>query len=566
MSNGKEEESPKKISRLIKKGSLLPAVVTPSKEVVDFSKEEKNIMTPTFKLSNMQFIMDNVHETTGWQTIFSESFEGSFPSTNWTTFANSGYTSAYWKDVNNLYYNGLWSAWCASAGSSGITSTNGYYLPNMMSWMIYGPFDLSDATAATLSLFLNSQTESEYDFFKWMVSVDGKNYYGYQTSGSTTGWEYKSLDFTNIPTLGNVCGYSQVYVGLLFTSDASNSNYAGSFVDDVLIEKYRQTLPNLNATSIYLSSENWNVGNVITAGLSVDNLGNMSAGPHYSDLYLSTNTTITTSDTYLGEIYFSNILGDSSSTEYTTINVPYLNDGTYYVGCMLDVYNNVFESDESDNIEYRIAAVTIDQFPDLSWTALTLSSDIWTVGSTIFADLTEQNTGSAVATGHFTDLYLSTNEYISESDTYLGELYFSSVPAYGSALRSVSFTVPDVPESIYWIGAIVDAYDNIVETDKVNNGSSRHGQVTVLNPSALEYPKNEALNVYSNQNSSEWSIDTGNSTEIHHFCIIDFSGKVIYEGQVKGKAIVSTTSFTPGIYLVKVELGKTYETCKMMIK
>lgn len=102
--------------------------------------------------------------------------------------------------------------------------------------MVYGPFSLADAAAAdmTLKAWLNS--EAGYDTLLWGASLDGSWFYGYQASGSS-GWSTKSLDFSNVPYLGDLRGQPQVWVGIRFLSDWDTVYPEGAYVDDILIRK-----------------------------------------------------------------------------------------------------------------------------------------------------------------------------------------------------------------------------------------------------------------------------------------------------------------------------------------
>lgn len=170
------------------------------------------------------------------QTLFSDGFEGAFPG-SWTVFDDNGSTGGdvYWDDTNYRAYAGSWSAGCADGGANA-PAPGGNYPNNMDSWMIYGPFSLSDASAGALTFFTWLRSESNYDYLKYMVSLDGASFYGWQTSGDTGGWQSRSLDFTNVPTLGNITGQPQVWIALVFTSDGSVT-FEGAYVDEVLIQK-----------------------------------------------------------------------------------------------------------------------------------------------------------------------------------------------------------------------------------------------------------------------------------------------------------------------------------------
>ncbi|MEW6102483.1 MAG: fibronectin type III domain-containing protein [bacterium] len=178
----------------------------------------------------------------GWTTIMTEGFEGSFPpyGSLWEVFDNDGSTNGeyYWDDTNYKSYSGGWSAWCAKGGADGLNPAYNSYPNNCKSWMTYGPFSLADATSAKLSFYFWNKSESGYDKLYWMASIDDYNYYGGSISGDGGDtWHYQEFDLTNVPTLGNLCGKSQVWIAFAFESDSSITE-KGAFLDDIVLQKY----------------------------------------------------------------------------------------------------------------------------------------------------------------------------------------------------------------------------------------------------------------------------------------------------------------------------------------
>jgi hypothetical protein len=166
-----------------------------------------------------------------WITIMAENFEGVFPSGSWQVDDNPTWATDDFKP-----YSGSKSAWCARGGSSGLDPATNNYPNNMNAWMIYGPFDLSDVTEADLIFNYWLEIDENFDYFKWLASTDGTNYWGYQTDISTSGWVEKRFDLSSVPTLGNLCGESRVWIAFKFDSDPS-ATYKGAFVDDIVLRK-----------------------------------------------------------------------------------------------------------------------------------------------------------------------------------------------------------------------------------------------------------------------------------------------------------------------------------------
>jgi hypothetical protein len=162
-----------------------------------------------------------------WTNIKTEDFEGAFPN-EWNVFVNgSGFADAYWDDTSARAHTGSWSAHCSDMGSEG--GYGGPYANNMDAWMVYGPFDLSDATSAEVLFQFWNQSEADYDFFSWMASVNGTNFYGWQISG-TQPWNQVTYD------ISDRAGQPNVWFAFRFRSDLSVT-YEGTYVDEVVIRK-----------------------------------------------------------------------------------------------------------------------------------------------------------------------------------------------------------------------------------------------------------------------------------------------------------------------------------------
>lgn len=173
----------------------------------------------------------------GWQTILDETFEGTFPSGNWATNAQSFPPVASWDDTDYKSYNSIKSIWCAAS----LLSPYDFNYPGSMdAWAIYGPFSLMDCTQAEMTFLGWVQTEANQDEFFFGASLDGNSFNGYGYTGGSGIWQPFTLDFTNIPNLGNITGSPYVYIAFNFTSDDDLLNilYEGVFIDNVMIRKY----------------------------------------------------------------------------------------------------------------------------------------------------------------------------------------------------------------------------------------------------------------------------------------------------------------------------------------
>ena len=175
----------------------------------------------------------------GWQNIMTEDFEGLFPSGGWYTSHSTGAAPYYWGKDDYNPYTGTYSAWCAGdhdAGFPDLDPATAEYPVDMSAWMVWGPFSLSDATDAEFLFYYWLDSETNYDFFSRMASINGTNFFGAQESGNTGGWVGGELNLTDVFTLGDLTGQPEVWVAFIFQSDGSVTEQ-GVFVDDLVLRQ-----------------------------------------------------------------------------------------------------------------------------------------------------------------------------------------------------------------------------------------------------------------------------------------------------------------------------------------
>ena len=424
-------------------------------------------------------------------TILSETFEGFFPADNgWTRTGSPG-----WDDMFYRAYAGSKSAWCADTA----LFPPGPYAANMSAEMIYGPFSLSDAISGSITFRAWMDTESDFDYLKYMVSTNGSNYYGYQSSGSSGGsWSSKSIDLTNVPTIGNVCGQSQVWLKIKFTSDSS-VQYEGAYVDNILIQKTTGS----SAADLYDDGEAYRSFSpqTVTPGVTsftvstdIRNGGGSSADAFDVEFRASTNTTISASDYLIGSDFISSIAaGDWGTASWSgTFNPsPTIPAGTYWVGWIIDAGDFVVESNEGNNTAYKTGyQLTVPPPPQASdLEPINLSASPLTLGAgeAISFGYAIYNNGPDSATGNVTvERYLSTNAIISVSDTLLASGNISPnglLPGQSISSATLSVTIPSgtAPGS-YYFGLLITPEASIGDTNTSNNYVSVPITVTATPP------------------------------------------------------------------------------------
>jgi hypothetical protein len=193
--------------------------------------------------SNEAIYKVNPSGTATFDCVWSEDIEGTFPGP-WSV-GNNGSGTGYWDDTIYRSHNITtdpsppggaysWSAYCVGSH----VSPPGPYPNNIDNgWMIYGPFSTSGKSSGEISAYIwRNITGSGQDFVGLFASVNGTDFWGSTWCGGIyPSWYRKTLDLTNVYTLGNIMNRSQVWVAVWFRSDSSGTS-EGAYVDDITIK------------------------------------------------------------------------------------------------------------------------------------------------------------------------------------------------------------------------------------------------------------------------------------------------------------------------------------------
>ncbi len=261
------------------------------------------------------------------------------------------------------------------------------------------------------------------------------------------------------------------YVAAMITVSASSSVY------DLVITTGSPTVtPSTVAAGGTITLSPW----------TVKNEGIAETGPFANGFYLSTDSVIWTTDTYLDGNSNTNLAPGAQFTwggPSLTIP-PGTPPGNYYIGILVDRGNNVPESNENNNYVATMITVTSPvAFRDLVITtgSPTVTPSTVAAGGTVtLSPWTVKNEGTLDSGPFSNGFYLSTDAFITPADTYLtGNSNSSLAPGTQFNWGGPTLTIPlGTPPGTYYIGILVDRTNSVAESNENNNYVS--AQITVF--------------------------------------------------------------------------------------
>ena len=170
-----------------------------------------------------------------WELLFDEGFEGTFPQSGCVTFDDNNGDSyeRYWGADDDRPLTGLQAGWPAKEGADGVEPTGDAYPDNLDSWLLCGPFDLSQADKFIVQYsYWHEILDIIGDSFFFGISTDGVNFQGTASVGTTPSWLVKREH------IRGVSDHSTVWLAWVFTSDDNGAFGEGVWLDDLQVWQY----------------------------------------------------------------------------------------------------------------------------------------------------------------------------------------------------------------------------------------------------------------------------------------------------------------------------------------
>lgn len=138
-------------------------------------------------------------------------------------------------------------------------------------------------------------------------------------------------------------------------------------------ETTQQTGPDLVVTTAFLDRTSAAAGDVVNVSYQVKSGGTQSVASSTSTVYLSTDRTITASDTTLGSLVDPGLAAGNAVSDTLDVRLPAgLRAGTYYLGVIADANAQVSETDEGNNVSASLP-ITVARSGPFTPAAVTLA-------------------------------------------------------------------------------------------------------------------------------------------------------------------------------------------------
>ncbi|MBP1596718.1 MAG: peptidase [Acidobacteria bacterium] len=215
-------------------------------------------------------------------------------------------------------------------------------------------------------------------------------------------------------------------------------------------------------------------GAAVTITDTVKNQGGAPAGTSVVRYFLSGNSTFDPADAEIGSRAVPALPAGATNPGSASVVIPAgTPTGAFYLIARADADNAVAETQEGNNTIFRSIAIG----PDLIVSALA-SSDSGQAGGTVTASETVRNQGGGAAEASVTRYFLSLNTSLGPEDLPLGSRAVPALAPGAFSSGSAALTIPpETSTGSYYIIAVADGGETLVETNEGNNTSARSIQV-----------------------------------------------------------------------------------------
>ena len=213
---------------------------------------------------------------------------------------------------------------------------------------------------------------------------------------------------------------------------------------------------------------------------TIKNYGGTITNTFYVSYYLSTDTSKSSNDRYIGHATVNGLNGWTSTNAQFNCTIPKdIAQGNYYIIAVADVTGLVKESNEANNKKASSARIFVWK-PDLKVNSVITSGNTATGISNYTVTGLIQNYGSITSDTFYVSYYLSTDTSKSSNDRYIGNATVNGLNGWTSTNAQVNCTIPkDIAQGNYYIIAVVDVTGVVPESIGANNVRSSSTRIYI---------------------------------------------------------------------------------------
>ena len=231
------------------------------------------------------------------------------------------------------------------------------------------------------------------------------------------------------------------------------------------------SIPDLTISSVDIYPSSVDAGNSVSVIFTITNSEDMHTGYFTTRISLSIPPSKWGTDILLGNFDMVSLEGNSSRQSTIVVHIPRnVSPGDYYITVYADVFQEIDESDEGNNIgssEPQILSVEEAIKIDLAVMSADAPSSTKS-GETIPVEFTIINQGNSPSNTFGNRFFLATNPQ--STGSLLGSFNMTSLDGGESRYETVELTIPaDVFEDDYYITVLTDAFGANSETNENNN-------------------------------------------------------------------------------------------------
>ena len=264
--------------------------------------------------------------------------------------------------------------------------------------------------------------------------------------------------------------------GAFFEADSANNGLTAAATVTIAMHRADLVVTALGAPATARTGQPLAVGN------TVKNVGQASAGAFRVTFYMSATDSTPGAGTVVGLRTVAGLAPGASAPARTFVTVPVtLEPGTYFLSAVADKKGAIVEVDDTNNGLTAVATVTVVMHrPDLVVTALGAPATART-GQPLVVSNTVKNVGTAYAGAFRITFYMSATDNTPGAGVAVGLRLLDGLAPNTSAPATTTITIPlGFDPGTYFLSAIVDRLDAVVEVDNANNGLTAAATVTVV--------------------------------------------------------------------------------------